>query len=250
MKNRVDIINHLIKKMGYKEYLEVGVYKGEVFNTIKINKTGVDLDCDIDNVLNMSSNDFFEDNSNLYDLIFIDGDHNYNQVKLDVENALSILTPNGMVVMHDTCPTKRKHVEPKKDEIQEWCGESFKVAAEYNKMDGFSVITWAQDFGVTIIRTGNDYDLISFDYDINFYNLLKYKYEMVNAQSIEAIESSLYNWNEVSNNIKNDINSKNLPVIPLKEYYKSKLPDKRIGRKGERTLISELKDAGFDVSNY
>ena len=206
----------------------------------------------------MSSNEFFEDNTNLYDLIFIDGDHNYSQVKLDVENALESLTPNGMVVMHDTCPTKRKHVEPKKDEIQEWCGDSFKVAAEYNQKDGFSVITWAQDFGVTIIKVGETAESSSFDYDINFYNLLKYKYEMVNAQSIDVINSNIGNNNiveivdivESRINIINASNPKESTVTPLKVYYKSKFPDKRIGRKGDKTLINDLKDAGFDVSNY
>ena len=53
MKTRIDFINHVIKTMDYKTYLEVGVYKGEVFDTIQIEKTGVDIDCDIDGVLKL-----------------------------------------------------------------------------------------------------------------------------------------------------------------------------------------------------
>lgn len=50
----------------------------------------------------MESNEahkFLKDNS--YDLIFIDGDHRYEQVKNDIENYLPKLKDNGIICGHD-----------------------------------------------------------------------------------------------------------------------------------------------------
>ncbi len=49
--------------------------------------------------------DEFRRDGSTFDLILIDGDHGYEQVLRDLENALRCLTPEGVVLMHDTaCP--------------------------------------------------------------------------------------------------------------------------------------------------
>lgn len=259
MKNRIQFINHVIRTMDYKTYLEVGVYKGEVFNTIGIEKTGVDIDCDIEGVLKLDSDTFFEDNTNLYDIIFIDGDHNYEQVKKDVENALECLTPNGMVLMHDTCPTKSSHVGKKTHEGMEWCGQAHKVATEYYNSEGFRVFTWNKDFGVTVLV--KDSRALVMEYPTTFEYLIKSNYESVNAKSLNELNEifehlkksnegskDAHNTNE-SNKLSDKIDRAGVPVetIPLKEYYKLCFPDNRIGRKSDKTLIKELKEGGFEV---
>jgi SAM-dependent methyltransferase len=50
---------------------------------------------------NMSTDDFFIQNENTYDLIFIDADHSYEGVKKDYENSLKILNPGGYLIFHD-----------------------------------------------------------------------------------------------------------------------------------------------------
>jgi len=48
-----------------------------------------------------SSNNFFENNSENFDLIFVDGDHSSNQVKLDIENSWKILNKGGYLILDD-----------------------------------------------------------------------------------------------------------------------------------------------------
>jgi len=48
-----------------------------------------------------SSNSFFFHNKEFYDCIYIDGDHNADQVFLDCQNAWSILTKGGYLICDD-----------------------------------------------------------------------------------------------------------------------------------------------------
>lgn len=56
------------------------------------------------NIIIQKSDDYFKyciDNHITYDGIFIDGDHSYEQVKKDSENALNCCNNNGIIVWHD-----------------------------------------------------------------------------------------------------------------------------------------------------
>lgn len=262
MKTRIDFINHVIQKMDYKTYLEVGVYLGEVFNTIQIEKTGVDIDCNLPDVLKLTSDEFFEGNTNLYDIIFIDGDHNYEQVKKDVDNALECLTPNGMVLMHDTCPTKASHVGVKTHEGMEWCGQAFELAVKCYNAPWFDVITWNKDFGVSVITKGDKSG--EFMYRPNFDELISSNYATVNAQNLGVINEWLDNYKvfgvepSKQKEVETEVFIREGVVAPtieevfkqelsLKERYKLSFPDVRIGRKSDKTLIKELKEAGFEI---
>ena len=48
-----------------------------------------------------SSNEFFKSNSFLFDFVFIDGDHEYEQAKEDINNFSTIIKPGGMLCGHD-----------------------------------------------------------------------------------------------------------------------------------------------------
>ena len=49
----------------------------------------------------MTSNEFFMTNSKKYDLIFVDGDHSSNQVKIDIDNSWKILNKGGYLILDD-----------------------------------------------------------------------------------------------------------------------------------------------------
>ena len=253
MKTRTDLINKIIQKLKYETYLEIGVYEGDNFNKIQIkSKFGVDPNCGIDGVIRKFSQDFFKSNDKTFDIIFVDGDHQYNQVKQDVENSLKCISENGMVIMHDTCPPTLGHCGRYRK--GEWCGDAYKVAIEYNNSKDHSVITWNKDFGVTIITKDT---MEAKQFGFSFSDLTRNNYEAVNAQPIGIIleyidflglsknsEVDLIDSIELDNIQQKD---SDVILMELKEYYKLNFPDRRIGRKKEETLIKELKDAGFEV---
>ena len=49
----------------------------------------------------MSSNKFFHQNKNMFDLIYVDGDHSSDQVYMDINNSWKILNKNGILILDD-----------------------------------------------------------------------------------------------------------------------------------------------------
>ena len=49
----------------------------------------------------MTSNDFFKKNDKYFDLIYVDGDHSSDQVKIDLINSWNVLNNGGFLVLDD-----------------------------------------------------------------------------------------------------------------------------------------------------
>ena len=47
----------------------------------------------------MTSNDFFKNNDKYFDLIYVDGDHSSNQVKIDLINSWNVLKNGGFLIL-------------------------------------------------------------------------------------------------------------------------------------------------------
>jgi hypothetical protein len=107
MECRHELINYLISKFNYKTYLEIGYKAGATFNLIDCKyKRSVDPmpENECIYLYKLTSDNFFKINNKKYDIIFIDGLHEYEQVKKDFENSLLFLNDNGVIVFHDMNP--------------------------------------------------------------------------------------------------------------------------------------------------
>lgn len=116
-----EVIQRAVDALGGRTYLEIGVRWGCTF--CKINcprKIGVDpappADCVREEVekgraryFQLTSDEFFaalpyEQDIQQLDVVFIDGLHTYEQALRDCENALKLLTPRGIILVHDCSP--------------------------------------------------------------------------------------------------------------------------------------------------
>ena len=114
-KNRIEIIQNIINLKKYNSYLEIGTFKDELFNAINCeNKVGVDPVSGGN--IRKTSDQFFNDNKNKFDLIFIDGLHLEEQVDKDIANSLKHLNKSGFLIMHDCNPPTKFHQRE-----QHWC---------------------------------------------------------------------------------------------------------------------------------
>ena len=101
--NRIALINLLLKDFNNPSYLEIGCNKNKLFDSIYVeDKIGVDPIAGGN--VRLTSDDFFKKNEKKFDLIFIDGLHEYHQVRRDFENAHKVLKPNGYILLHDMHP--------------------------------------------------------------------------------------------------------------------------------------------------
>ena len=125
--NRIKIVQAILDRKSSPTYLEIGVNTGACFLKIKAKqKIGVDpqfkiplgrkLKYKFRNRTNFNCL-YFQETSDLFFLnqhrmlmdhppsvILIDGLHTYQQSLSDVKNALQILAPGGVIVMHDCNP--------------------------------------------------------------------------------------------------------------------------------------------------
>ncbi len=127
--SRLDLIYLAIEKTKAKKYLEIGCFKDKIFNNIPVEyKIGVDPERGGNR--RMTSDQFFSQNTDTFDVIFIDGLHHYDQVSRDLENSLSFLNPNGIIILHDMLPrSPEEAVVPIPEKLPyTWVGDVWRLA--------------------------------------------------------------------------------------------------------------------------
>ncbi len=163
---RFEIINTFIKNNNFKNYLEIGVFRGQnIREIIAEHKDGVDPTTELGKTIPeinypVTSDEFFnliKDHDIKYDIIFIDGLHHSDQVDKDIENALNHLVDNGIIVMHDCNPEKEEYTSvPRVTGI--WHGDVYKSALRLRQKYPHKFITVDTDCGCGVIFNGIEED--------------------------------------------------------------------------------------------
>ena len=150
---RTDILNRLIKKHDIKTYLEIGVQEAVNISGIECPyKVGVDIrEFPEGDWIRYTcpSDDFFLENHEKFDLIFVDGLHLYEQAKFDIINAMDALTDTGFIAMHDTYPKEKAH-QARTPKALTWNGDVWRVVYDMHQAK-MTYWTHDTDHGVTII---------------------------------------------------------------------------------------------------
>ena len=165
--SRLDLINFLIKKNHYQKYLEIGCDNDQVFSKIKISKIGVDPVSGGN--FRGTSDDFFRENSELFDCIFIDGLHEYSQVLRDIKNSIKILSLNGVILVHDCLPEKIYNQYVPRCTYK-WNGDVWKAIVELRTYENLNIQTILIDEGIAVIKKEKNKDVLKIN-QRNFQNL-------------------------------------------------------------------------------
>jgi hypothetical protein len=141
-------------------YLEIGTDKDEVFNTIPLplgQKIGIDPNSG--GTIKIDSDNFFKKNEKLFDVIFIDGLHHYEQCKRDCKNAMKFLKKDGIIFFHDFLP--KNSYEEKVPRMQsQWCGDVWKVAADLNQSKNIEFHIINIDRGIGLLKLKDNFQYI------------------------------------------------------------------------------------------
>lgn len=155
---RIDIINNLISRYGYRSYLEIGVHTGVSFESILCDeKVGVDPSDNYPNIsYKLTSDEFFAQNNKKFDVVFIDGLHLNEQVQKDFENAFNCLNDGGAIVLHDCNPTEEIW-QFRAPAHGHWTGDTWKAWARIIRAYPMNItFTVDDDFGVGVfIKNSN-----------------------------------------------------------------------------------------------
>lgn len=155
---RTDIIQKFISKRNYKSYLEIGTYRNVNFDKITIdNKVSIDPDPEAKATYQMTSDEFFAVNKDKFDIVFIDGLHEHNQVYKDIQNSLKFLNPNGVIILHDCMPKNEKMQlwDNKSHQFEEWTGDTWKAYYKALNEINYKVYVLDTDYGCGVIDTSH-----------------------------------------------------------------------------------------------
>lgn len=168
---RWDLIQHIIDKYSFNNYLEIGCDKDQSFSKIRIkNKVGVDPISG--GTIRDTSDNFFKYNNQKFDIIFIDGLHHYKQVAKDIKNSLKILNPNGYILIHDCLPRSIAHQAVPRYRGS-WNGDVWKSIVEMRTLANIDTYTCQIDFGVGVIKNTKNTDMLNLNFKI--FSKLKFK---------------------------------------------------------------------------
>ena len=207
---RYDIINHFIRTRNYRTFLEIGTAHGETYqNVIAPIRISVDPDPESAATFRMTSDEFFnlardyDELGMTFDIIFIDGLHECNQAYRDIRNALALLNPDGVIVMHDCLPTSeamQQHSSTYPGGL--WTGDVWKAFVKARSDLSCLMYTIDTDFGCGIIDTKYriDFGITEYKQYLKYQNL---PFDM-DSMTYEQFVANRNSWMNVKRGIMNE----------------------------------------------
>ena len=128
----------------------------------------------------MSSDSYFANYHQKFDIIFIDGLHLYEQVLKDIINSLHHLNEGGVIVMHDCMPTREEYQY--RDRVTgSWNGDVWKAYYLYKQISQYDCYVIDQDWGCAVIDT--NLKKVRRDFDPEDITMLDWKFFCENKDS-------------------------------------------------------------------
>jgi SAM-dependent methyltransferase len=208
---RTDILKWLVNTNHYAHYLEIGCADGKNFHDVASSSTSlqtttcVDPSPDSRATVKIPSDEFFLRNDAapmFFDLVFIDGLHEANQVFRDFRNAWRVLREGGAVVLHDCNPSTEVEasypIDPRVHGFN-WNGDVWKAVVAMRMMPDADLVTIDVDNGITVVRRRkNEHQLSDRWRDflsvnpismLNFQHLKDHREELLPLVSVEEFRT-------------------------------------------------------------
>ena len=163
--HRHSIIQKIINTKNFQSYLEIGCDQNELFSKVNIKKK-LGIDPNSGGTHKMTSDIFFKNNSDKFDLIFIDGLHIYDQVKRDILNSVNCLKENGIILVHDCMPDSLGKQAIPRYKMQ-WNGDVWKAIVDLRQKDNLNIYTCEMDQGIGVITNKINSSILKLDKPIN-----------------------------------------------------------------------------------
>jgi predicted O-methyltransferase YrrM len=178
--NRVQILQKIIDTKNYRSYLEIGTFKNEVFDRIKCEKK-IGVGPVMEGTIRKTSDDFFLNNKDKFDIIFIDGLHEYHQVKKDIENSFNSLNKEGIISIHDCLPVNY-YAQAVPRCVYEWNEDVWKAFIEARTKENLDSFCFYADQGIGIIRKRKNKNKLLLN--ITDFSKIKYNYFFYNYKEL------------------------------------------------------------------
>lgn len=186
--DRIQTVQALLDKIKGRTYLEIGTDYGSSFFLIHAKrKIAVDpyfklklrkkikgafvraLKFRKETFFETTSDDFFLNNSNLFDnkkldVALVDGLHTYEQSLKDVLNVLKYLGNDGFIVLHDCNPESQSEASPLAlKSCGPWCGDVWKTIVHLRSLrNDLRVFVLDCDHGLGVVSRGKPESMLNY----------------------------------------------------------------------------------------
>lgn len=184
-----NIVNSLYSNTNIK-YLELGIGDGKNFSDIKLqNKVSVDIMAHTHRpTYMMTTDEYFQNHKDKFDIIFIDADHSAKQVLKDFNNSVDCLNKGGIIFLHDMYPPKIEDTHPLK------CDDSYKLLFYFLRNE-YDILVDTSDYGSTCVFNPKKIDFNAVNFDLPYEEFIsKHPVNRVNIFS---------DYSSFENNFKN-----------------------------------------------
>lgn len=188
--DRLYILEYLRLKYDYKSYLEIGCRDDDCFSNTKFEKV-VGVDPNTGGTLRMTSDEYFYQHAENFDIIFIDGLHWSEQVNRDIENSLKFLNEGGTILLHDCLPLEEaSSIYPYDGVVGAWNGDVWKSIVLTRTSDEIKTCVLNADWGLGVIQVGVDDNKLEFNEgfsigDIGWSDYLNNKEKWLNIKNFD-----------------------------------------------------------------
>lgn len=157
-----NFIVHLASILRPKVYVELGLYRCELFNRVAPfahRSIGVDLSSESGKFMTKSPKSEFvckstdeyakiaRKNNLLIDLLFIDANHSKESVRKDFESFFPLVSDNGVILFHDGYPKNKIFTD------SGYCGDGYKAIEQLTKdAKDYEMMTIPVHPGLTLCR--------------------------------------------------------------------------------------------------
>ena len=137
-----DLIN-TIPRIQDKSYLELGIGNGINFKSVLAHDK-VSVDVNGNATFTGTTDEFFSQCSEVFDIVFIDANHDYDFVLRDFNN--SVRHCGEWLMIHDLIPPRQYHT------LHRFCSDGFRLLYYLLKYTSFEVYPMSTNFGMTYIK--------------------------------------------------------------------------------------------------
>jgi SAM-dependent methyltransferase len=161
--NRTALVAAVASIIGATRYLEIGCDDDATFDAVPLlEKTGVDPVSG--GTHRMTSDEYFAQSAEKFDLIFLDGLHTYEQTSRDIANARRRLTPGGVIIVDDCLPASYdEQAVPRSQRM--WTGDVWRAVFEVKQSEDVDVRVVSIDHGCAVVLNRPSTDLTGFGTD-------------------------------------------------------------------------------------
>ena len=172
------------------KYLEIGCFNDEVFDSVPLLKhQKVGVDPQKGGTLRLTSDAFFKKNKDIFNVIFIDGLHHYDQVRRDIINSINSINSNGIIFIHDMLPESEISSKvPRQKFASNLNGDVFRVIFDLLDNDNLVFKIVNIDFGVGMIMLKNNEKINLGENDVDYDHFIKNKSKLPIISLTEAFK--------------------------------------------------------------